>query len=153
MAWVRIDDDFHAHPKVQQAWHACPTSIGLHALAMSHCARYLTDGHVSQSFAKTCLPGAAGRKRAVGALVAAGLWVPQDGGWQIHDYLDFNPSREQVLSDRAELSEVRAAAGRKGAKARWQTGWQTDGKPMAPAVDGKPMAPYPVPSPFPEKRP
>ena len=115
MTWTRIDDNFHAHPKVQQAWHACPASIGLHVLALSYGAAYLLDGHVSPEFAQTCIPAAAGRKRAVAALVNAGLWEPNGRGWVIHDYLDHNPSREQVETDRAERSEHASHA----ANVRW----------------------------------
>lgn len=168
MTWTKIDDRFHDHPKVQRAWHTCPSSIGLHVFAMSHSAAHLTDGHVSPEFVMTCIPGVAGRKRAVAALVDAGLWEVDGPGWQIHDYLDHNPSREQVQAERDQRSEARAGAGRKGARTRWQppsttNGKQasspygkqaknastTNGKQIAPGGDGKPMAPYPYPFPNP----
>ena len=115
MAWTRIDDDFHSHPKVQQAWQASRPSLGLHLLAMSHCGHYLTDGCISESFVRTCLPAAAARRQAVAALVDAGLWECEGSGWIIHDYLNFNPSREQVETDRAERSEHASHA----ANVRW----------------------------------
>lgn len=93
MTWTKIDDRFAAHPKVQRAWQQSRGSIGLHVLALSHAGAYLTDGHVSEAFVRTQLPGAAERRKAVGALVDSGLWERNgDEGWVIHDFLDCNPS-------------------------------------------------------------
>jgi hypothetical protein len=39
----------------------------------------------------------------------------------IHDYLDWNRSREQIETDRERIRKVRSEAGKKGAKARWHT--------------------------------
>lgn len=139
MTWTRIDDQLHAHPKVQHAWHAEPAALGLHLLALSHAGCYLTDGHVSETFVRTHLASPARRRRAIGALVGAGLWEARPDGWQIHDFLHFNEARDDVLARREEISQVRADAGRKGAASRWQT----DGKPMAPAP-----ALNPTPNPF-----
>ena len=40
-------------------------------------------------------------RKHVDALVGAGLWEAVDGGWKIHDYLDYNPSHAQQEADRA----------------------------------------------------
>jgi len=34
-----------------------------------------------------------------------GLWEPADGGWIIHDWLDFNPTAQEVAIDRAAAAE------------------------------------------------
>ena len=170
MTWIKIDDQLHSHPKVIAAWHAHHAALGLHLLALSHAACYLTDGRVSDAFVRGLLPAAAERRRVLSALTAvappftSGLWVPDGSGWQIHDYLDLNESREDVLAKRAEVAEERAQAGRRGAAKRWQTDGKrdgkrdgkpmakvpgTNGKPMAPGVYGKQIAPSPSPSPSP----
>lgn len=101
MTWTKVDDQLHAHPKVQQAWQANRASIGLHLLALSHAGAYLTDGHVSEAFVTAQLPRAGERTKAIAALVDSGLWqTSEEGGWLIHDYLDFNESRQQVTSRR-----------------------------------------------------
>lgn len=115
MTWAKLDDKFHAHPKVLEAWREEPTSIGLHVLALSHCAAYLTDGHIDSNFTKTKMPNFAPRRRAIAALINAGLWEANGTGWLIHDYLAFNPSREQVKREQAERSEK----ARRAARARW----------------------------------
>ena len=42
----------------------------------------------------------------------AGLWAPFDGGWQFHNWGEFQPSSEDVRATR----EARAEAGRRGGK-------------------------------------
>ena len=101
MTWAKIDDQFHAHPKVQKAWQAAPRAIGLHLLALSHASAYLTDGHVSEAFVTQQVPVVRERLKTVDALLDAGLWhLDGDGGWEIHDYLEFNDSRAKVEARR-----------------------------------------------------
>lgn len=125
MTWSKIDDQLHSHPKVQRAWRSNRASLGLHLLALSHSGAYLTDGHVSHEFVEAQLPTAAQRRRAVDALVNAGLWEPNGSGWLIHDFLDCNPSREHMLTVRqASRAPTRARArpgGGAGAQARGPT--------------------------------
>lgn len=112
MTWTKIDDQLHAHPKVQQAWQAARPSIGLHLLALSYASAYLTDGHISEAFVTGQLPGAGERRKSIEALVSAGLWDQwPDGGWMIHDYLEFNESREHVQSRRRADSKRKARGG------------------------------------------
>lgn len=115
MTWTKIDDQLHAHPKVQMAWQACRASLGLHLLALSHAGAYLTDGHVSETFVNAQLPKAAERRKAIEALVSAGLWDQwPEGGWVIHDYLEFNESRADVTSRRrADSNRKRRGTGAK----------------------------------------
>lgn len=103
MPWAKLDDTFHAHPKVRQAGLA---AIGLHARAISFSAAYLRNGKVDSGWVEET----AGKKglKLADELVNAGLWEPNGTGWYIHDYLEYNPSREKVLARRA------ADAARKG---------------------------------------
>jgi hypothetical protein len=41
-------------------------------------------------------------------LVDVGLWTQNGTGWVIHDYLEFNPSREQVEEKRRKDSARKA---------------------------------------------
>jgi len=100
MAWVRIDDDFFSHPKVVHAWSICPTSIGLWPMTAAAAGRHLTDGYVTGDFVRQLMPRTRQRDQAVSALVDTGLWVPNGTGWQIHDWQDYNESRERVLKRR-----------------------------------------------------
>lgn len=100
MAWGRLDDSFDAHRKVRRAGLE---ATGLHARALSYCAGALTNGHVDPEW----LEERAGRRsgKLAEQLVAAGLWEPNSDGYVIHDYLDYNPSREQVEAKRRRDSE------------------------------------------------
>jgi hypothetical protein len=128
MPWVRIDEEFPHHPKVMKAG---PLGMAMHVAALCYCNRYLTDGFVPKSAAATLLDfSGIGMRQWMGEvtgggvdatwelvvedLEAAGLWERTEGGWQIHDYHDYQPSREHVL----KLRETRRAVGRKGGQAK-----------------------------------
>jgi hypothetical protein len=100
MTWAKLDDGFVDHPKVD------PLSDGafrLHVAGIVMCSRLLTDGVVADERVSRLVPRF--KKAQLAELEAAGLWEAMDGGWVIHDYLDFNPSAEQVKADRAKTAE------------------------------------------------
>jgi hypothetical protein len=136
MPFAALEDDFHSHPKVIAAGL---DGAGLFARALSYCACHLTDGHVPGPWVKEIAGTKIARK-----VTAAGLWQETDGGYLIPDYNEFNPTREYVEKQRSELSEKRAAAGRKGAQKRWQRDSNADGK-----HDGNEMANACPPTPTP----
>ncbi|MDQ5841654.1 MAG: hypothetical protein M3537_11070 [Chloroflexota bacterium] len=107
MPWAALDDQFHSNPKLVTAGLE---ATGLHARAISYCACYLTDGFVSATWANGAAP-----KRVINALVSAGLWHKIQGGFELNDYLDFNPSKAEIEARRA----AKAAGGKLGAKRRW----------------------------------
>jgi hypothetical protein len=110
MTWFKVDDGFHCHPKVLEAGNEC---VGLYVRCGSYCAQHLTDGFVPAGVA--ALYGSA---KLAAALVRARLWVPVDGGWQMHDYLNYNPSRDQVEADREAAAERQRKAREKRAAER-----------------------------------
>lgn len=143
MPWFRSDDKFGQHPKVM----AIPKkdrllTVGAWYLAAIWCASNSTDGRLPGFMIEELdVP-----KRAVDHLTRVGLWVRDlEGGFIFHDWLDYNPSRKDVMAKQEGVSKVRSEAGRKGAAARWGTPleapqatdeeWQTDldanSKPIA----------------------
>lgn len=114
MAWVYLDDQFTEHPKIDTLSDG---AFRIHVAAICYANRHLTDGYLEAARIQRLVPKY--QKRFVTELVNAGLWEPAGGGYQIHDYLDWNKSREEVETAQAKLSKVRAEAGRKGARARW----------------------------------
>ncbi|WP_322500840.1 hypothetical protein TR631_12600 [Streptomyces rochei] len=101
MPWVRLDDRFPSHRKVALL---SDRAFRLHVSAICWCAENLTDGHISDRE----LPLVAhmrGVKATAKQLEDAGLWDRTDSGWMIHDYLDYNPSREQVTAERKKNAE------------------------------------------------
>lgn len=140
MAWVRLDDSIWDHPKLIGASLAVR---GLHASAICWCNRYLTDGFVADGFVT--------RENATAeaeALVAGEAWDRVEGGYMIHDYLEYQPSREKVLGDREAESNRKREAREKGhtknvraESSRTNTGRNTDD-------EGTFVVPTPTPTPM-----
>jgi len=97
MPWFKVDDTLHSHPKPRRA--GLP-AMGLWALSGSYCMAYKTDGFVPEWFVSSWPQG---RKHA-DALAKAGKWEPgeKDGevGWFFHDWLDYQPSSDEIEADR-----------------------------------------------------
>lgn len=101
MPWVKLDDRFPSHRKVALL---SDRAFRLHVSAICWCAENLTDGRIGDRE----LPLVAhirGIKATAKQLEEAGVWDRTDDGWMIHDYLDYNPSREQVLLERKKNAE------------------------------------------------
>lgn len=112
MSWARLDDNYDDHPKVRQAWREHPAAVGVHVMAITHSARYGTDGLVHGGWLRELMPHWAQRRKVLAVLVSNGLFdLDADGTYHVHDFLDYNPSR---LS-KAETS----AASREAARVRW----------------------------------
>lgn len=72
-------------------------------------------------------------------LLHAGLWVEVPGGYRIHDYEDYQPTKAQVIADR----DAKAAAGRAGGRATAAARAAAPAKARAVAK----VQPVPVPVP------
>ena len=125
MSWGKIDDQFHAHRKAKIAWKGHPRALGLHLLAISYCAGHLTDGLVDREFVEEKIPVTRERNAATAALMDAGLWLEDEQGWRINDWLDYNPSRAEILEKRRADSE-RKARGRRPESRRNPLGIQAE---------------------------
>ncbi len=152
MSWGKVDDKLHAHLKAQRAGEA----MALWVMALSWTSAYLTNGFVPKDQPLRLL-GKSGPKMAE-KLVSVGLWEDALDGYRFHDYLDHNPSAEEVHQKRTATTKARQFAGKRGAEARWQNGkpdgkghgnadGKGHGKPVATGkqsdgnADGKTMAP------------
>lgn len=112
MTWANFDDNFADHPKVSGLTDG---AFRLHTSGILYCARYLTNGVVPVSQVPRLTPTY--KSAYVTELCGGGdpLWHLESDGYHIHDYLQWNRSREQILSERRRKSE----AGRRGARRRW----------------------------------
>lgn len=109
MTWLKIDDKLTTHPK----WipiDAFAESLWFHASVW--CAAHNNDGiipDVSLSLHATKVPPAR-LTGTVAQLVKQKLWrrLPkkQGGGWEIVNWLEYQPSKQQV-KDRAEADEAK----------------------------------------------
>lgn len=97
MPWFRLDDKWHNHPKVVKAGNA---AAGLWARCGDYSSEHLLDGFVPIDVAR-----AYGTAREITRVTQAQLWQPCTGGFLIRDFLEYNPSAEQVRADRAATLE------------------------------------------------
>ena len=112
MSWVKLDDSLADHPKIVSV--SVPARWA-YVEALCYAAQYLTDGHVSDGKLKTMVSA-----KIMNELVCANLWHKVANGINIHDYLDYNPSADEVTKHKQEVSKARSKAGSKGAAKRWQ---------------------------------
>lgn len=117
MSWIRLDDNFAEHPKVMALNRDRLAGIGLWNIAASYCARHLTDGFVPAAFLQGQAPVRLSRR-----MVEVGLFIPCDGGYRLHDWLDYNPSRETVMEERRKKQAAGRAGGQASAQARASAG-------------------------------
>jgi 5-methylcytosine-specific restriction endonuclease McrA len=97
VAWAKFDDQFTEHPKVVAAG---PWAELLAMRGIIYCARYETDGFVPTAAVSRIGIGIPSPKKKAQLLVNVGLWEETDDGWMIHDYLDYQPSKEEKDSQR-----------------------------------------------------
>jgi hypothetical protein len=146
MTWSKLDDGFLSNPKI--------LALGIPARwvyvsSIVYANAHLTDGFVPDAAFPSLALGADDPDGILSELTRIlprtehSLWEPVEGGWMIHDFLDYNPSRKAVEAKREAVTEERSKAGRIGAQRRWQT----DGKPMANAKQNDGPVPGPVPVP------
>lgn len=104
MTWFYVDDHLSFHRKTITAGNA---AMGLWVRAGSWCAAdpKNEDGHVPMTMVRQL-----GTKGQADKLVAAGLWIATDGGYQFHDWGGWQPSKTEV----EERKRKRAEAGHRG---------------------------------------
>lgn len=150
MSWVKLDDQFFRHPKVLAAGR---DARDLYMVGLCYCAQGLTDGFIPSQAVRVLAaeaeidtgPASAAR------LVDVGLWETTEGGYAVHDYHEYQPSKERVLATR----EARAEAGSRGGKQKASNLLQQNAsKTLAnPKQKSAPYPsrthPVPVPSPDP----
>ena len=81
-------------------------SYRLHVSALIYCSPNLTDGTVTEKAVKVLsaildYPV----KKHVAELIEAGVWVTDDGGYRIKNYLEFNPDAETVKQEKSKARE------------------------------------------------
>lgn len=112
LQWVRLDVTMPRNLKILAL---LKMRNGGHTAFVYTCSLSLAgelgkDGFISDM----SLPFIHAKPTDVRRLIEVGLWKEVPGGWQINDWLDYQPSAEQA--------EARAGKARKAANKRWGTG-------------------------------
>lgn len=92
MTWVKLTDTFADDPRLEEA--GADAAI-VHVAGLCWCSRQLTDGTIPAKSARR-LWSVNDIDQAIAALVTAGLWTEVDGGYAIVNYLEDQPSAEEV---------------------------------------------------------
>jgi hypothetical protein len=121
MPWVRLEDAFAEHPKVVSLPYR---GRWLYIAALCYSNRRLTDGFVPLAILATLCPHERDDPQTEDAyhladqLVDVGLWETAEGGFAIHDYHHYQPSKREVMEARARLRKLRSKAGKQGVSKR-----------------------------------
>lgn len=111
MTWFKVDDSFYDHPKM---FDAPDCAVALWTRAGSWAARNLTDGYVPTSMlARLC----GDPETAVQELVQRRMWKRTRGGYQFHDWTEYQPTKKETKT----MRKKRASAGAIGNHRRWHT--------------------------------
>lgn len=134
MTWVKIDDHVDQHPKIALVG---PLGVALWVAGLAYCNRMETDGFIPRSTAMGLVPAwtvpgiataddpdpepislGVDSAYVVRLLLAAGLWIKVEGGYQVHDYADYQPLKAEIEAERLAKQEAGRAGGlAKAAKA------------------------------------
>lgn len=135
MTWAKLDDGFWCHLKVQGLQLE---SIGVWTLALSWCAKHGSDGAIPRKLPRIL----EWPETAVTELVAEGLWDETATGWEVHDYLDYNPSKAELDSKLAADRDRKRVAKTRDRRKR------IDGREVSDIPLGKTAAFRPLPIPI-----
>lgn len=160
MGWVRLDDGFAEHPKIDALTDG---AFRLHVAALGHAARHLTDGIVPEARLPRLVP------RYKPALLAELLREPYGPVWHapghdcdrcpqpppghiaIHDYLEKNPTADEERDRRRKRAEAGRLGGKRSGETRKNEALAAaNGQASASALAshiGRTPSPSPSPSP------
>lgn len=157
MTWFRLDDQGAFHAKVIAVGNE---AYGAWCRAGQWSSDHLTDGHIPTATAHLIATRRVWKKlvTTIPAGHTIGLATESPTGYEIHDYLVYNPSADSVRAERSARSEIKQAAGRKGglqkaANRSKQTPSRTPSSGLAGplAEPYQNVAPVPIPIPVPER--
>jgi hypothetical protein len=112
MAWAKTAAETWRHEKVQRLL-GLPRgleALGLWAIALTWSVDTMTDGEIPPG-QPVRLTGLVDVGELAAILVDVGLWELAGDGHRIHDFLDYNFSRDRILADRAAREEAARVAG------------------------------------------
>lgn len=171
MVWAKLDDEILDNPKIAEAG---VFGFALHVAAITWCCRNLTDGFIPRARVRCLLDfsgvmwdednaggvatgavSAGGRHGAKAIdiadhLVDVGLWKhdPDGRGYWLHDFLDYNPSREKVLAERDRAKKRRDSAPPEKASPKRPPNVFGSSAERRPSVDKNSDGPDPDPVPL-----
>lgn len=113
MPWARIDDDLYDHRKFMRLSN---DAVALWVVALSYANKKLTDGHLTFGEVERLRGLRSVSPEAIDELASCDptnpddhpLWERTNSGYLIHDFLDYNESREEILARRERNADRQA---------------------------------------------
>lgn len=100
MTWIKLEDEVADHPKIAGL---SDRAFRWWIRSLCYCSRFLTDGAIPAIF----LVGVKPRVRE--ELITARLWIERESRLEIHDYLKYQTSRNDVEKERQRNKDRRKA--------------------------------------------
>lgn len=148
MPWIKLDDQWMNHPKIIKAGR---DARDLWLASLTWCGQYLTDGYFpTELLPNLCVVAGvdvANCQTFASTLLEVCLWEMIDGQYHVHDYLDYNPSKEQAEATKMARTEAGKHGGDAKAANFKQNPSKTPSKTLAKSWQKSAPSPYPFPSP------
>lgn len=133
MAWARFDDNYTMNPKIIAAG---PWAELLDVRGIIFCALNETDGIIAREVLARLGTGIPAPKAKAKRLVEVGRWLEHEDGWEVHNYLKYNPSHAKLEAER-ESARNRMSKARNSARSSPEHRENVDGS------SGNPSRPVP----------
>lgn len=111
--WFKVDDQLPMNEKMLTVSLA---AVGLWVEAGAWASASQTEGRLPKRLLRVLHPDAS--QKEADELVKVGLWEDRGDYWQIHDFLKYNPPKDQVDSIKAQRSAAGRTGGLKSGKVR-----------------------------------
>lgn len=111
--WFKVDDQLPMNEKMLTVSLA---AVGLWVEAGAWASASQTEGRLPKRLLRVLHPDAS--QKEADELVKVGLWEDRGDYWQIHDFLEYNPPKDQVDSIKAQRSAAGRTGGLKSGKVR-----------------------------------
>lgn len=112
LPWVRLDTAMPDNPKILHLIDSHKEGMAAAfawVCSIAYCGKVGTDGFLSRS----ALSRTNAKPIHARLLAEHGFWIPDGGGWTVHDYLDYNPTTEDI--------QRRSEKARDAAARRWHS--------------------------------
>jgi len=99
--WIKLDDRMPENVKVVEAGHE---AAWLYICSLAYASRHLTDGFIPKGIVGR-LSDLPDPKASADRLCEVGLWHKESAGYRVHDYNDYQRSKDEVEDIRASNRE------------------------------------------------
>lgn len=142
MVWLKVKANIALERKFLEAG---PIASWLWLAGLGFCRVHETDGFIAKVHVPALSPGLSQPFKHAAKLVEVTLWEDTLGGYLVHDYLDWNPSKEQLSAFRAGDSSRKKKDGKSATSKRIPEGSLPDSKDV-PFTRARAGAKSPSPS-------